>query len=105
MPLDRKIGYIDLSTGKIEKMPIPPEIRKKFLGGRGLDAYLLYNHMGQGVDSLGPKNTLIMSGDFAMTWVRAVADAHVAVRSPPLIRRVLSGPSGSHPFLVWLYKR
>ena len=44
MPLDRKIAYIDLTTGDIQTKPIPLEVRKKFLGGRGLDAYLLYNH-------------------------------------------------------------
>ena len=38
MALNRKIAYIDLSTGKVEVKPIPIEIRKKFLGGRGLDA-------------------------------------------------------------------
>jgi len=31
MALDRKIAYINLSTGKIETRPIPIEIRKKFL--------------------------------------------------------------------------
>ena len=38
MPLDRKIAYIDLTTGDIQIKPIPIEVRKKFLGGRGLDA-------------------------------------------------------------------
>ena len=41
MALNRKIAYIDLTTGSIETKPIPIEVRKKFLGGRGLDAYLL----------------------------------------------------------------
>jgi aldehyde:ferredoxin oxidoreductase len=44
MALKRRIAYIDLSTGDIETKPIPLDVRKKFLGGRGLDAYLLYNH-------------------------------------------------------------
>ena len=37
MALNRKIAYIDLTTGDIETKPIPLEVRKKFLGGRGLD--------------------------------------------------------------------
>ncbi|MBP1698147.1 MAG: aor3, partial [Deltaproteobacteria bacterium] len=57
MALNRKIAYIDLSTREIKIRPIPIEIRKKFLGGRGLDAYLLYNHTEKGCDPLGPKNT------------------------------------------------
>ena len=62
MALDRKIAYIDLTTGEIEIKPIPLEIRKKFIGGRGLDAYLLYNHTKKGCDPLGPGNALIISG-------------------------------------------
>ena len=50
MPLNRKVGYVNLSTGEIDIKPIPLEIRKKFLGGRGLNAYLLYNHTEQGID-------------------------------------------------------
>ena len=44
MSLNRKIAYIDLTTGDIRTGAIPLDIRRKFLGGRGLDAYLLYNH-------------------------------------------------------------
>ena len=83
MALNRKIAYIDLSTGKIETKPIPVEVRKKFLGGRGLDAYLLYNHTQKGVDPLGPKNTLIVSGGIlTATCASATARTHVMAKSP-----------------------
>jgi aldehyde:ferredoxin oxidoreductase len=83
MPLNRKIAYIDLSTGKIETKPIPLEIRKKFLGGRGLDAYLLYNHTEKGIDPLGPKNTLMISGGIlTATCASATARTHVMAKSP-----------------------
>jgi aldehyde:ferredoxin oxidoreductase len=83
MPLDRKIAYIDLSTGKIETKSIPLEVRKKFLGGRGLDAYLLYNHTDKGVDPLGPKNTLMISGGIlTATCASATARTHVMAKSP-----------------------
>ncbi len=61
MALDRKIAYINLTTGDIEVKPIPIEVRRKFLGGRGLDAYLLYNHAPKGCDPVGPDNPLIIS--------------------------------------------
>ncbi|MBW1935079.1 MAG: aldehyde ferredoxin oxidoreductase family protein [Deltaproteobacteria bacterium] len=83
MPLDRKIGYVDLSTGNIEIKPIPLEIRKKFLGGRGLDAYLLYNHTKKGVDPLGPDNVLLFSGGIlTATCASATARTHVMAKSP-----------------------
>ncbi|OGP92624.1 MAG: aldehyde ferredoxin oxidoreductase [Deltaproteobacteria bacterium RBG_16_48_10] len=83
MALNRKIAYIDLSTGKIEIKPIPIEVRKKFLGGRGLDAYLLYNHTKQGCDPLGPDNTIMVSGGvLTATLASATARTHVMAKSP-----------------------
>ena len=83
MPLNRKIAYIDLTTGDIQTKPIPLEARKKFLGGRGLDAYLLYNHTEKGCDPLGPKNTLIISGGIlTATCASATARTHVMAKSP-----------------------
>ena len=83
MALNRKIAYIDLSTGKIETNPIPLEIRKKFLGGRGLDAYLLYNHTEKGIDPMGPKNVLMVSaGILGATLASASARTHIMAKSP-----------------------
>ena len=83
MALNRKIAYIDLSTGKIETKPIPLDVRKKFLGGRGLDAYLLLNHTKKGCDPLGPDNTLIMSGGIlTATCASATARTHIMAKSP-----------------------
>ncbi len=62
MPLDRKLAIVDLTTGEIEKKTIPLELRKKFLGGRGLAAYLLLNHTPKDVDPYGPDNVVIISG-------------------------------------------
>jgi aldehyde:ferredoxin oxidoreductase len=83
MPLNRKIAYIDLTTGDIQTKPIPLDVRKKFLGGRGLDAYLLYNHTKKGCDPLGPENTLMISGGIlAATCASATARTHVMAKSP-----------------------
>jgi len=83
MPLDRKIAYIDLTTGDIQTKPIPLDVRKKFLGGRGLDAYLLYNHTEKGCDPLGPKNTLMVSGGIlTATCASATARTHIMAKSP-----------------------
>ena len=70
MPLNRKIAYIDLTTGDIQIKPIPLDVRKKFLGGRGLDAYLLYNHTKKGCDPIGPDNTLMVSGGILCATLR-----------------------------------
>ena len=83
MALNRKIAFIDLSTGKVEVKPIPLDVRKKYLGGRGLDAYLLYNHTQKGCDPLGPGNALIISGGIlTATCASATARTHIMAKSP-----------------------
>ena len=83
MALNRKIAYIDLTSGTIKTRPIPLDIRRKYLGGRGLDAYLLYNHTEAGVDPLGPDNALLISaGILGGTLASATARTHVCAKSP-----------------------
>ncbi len=83
MALNRKVGYINLTTGEIETKPIPIEMRKMFLGGRGLDAYLMYNHIKPGVDPLGPDNVCCVSTGFlGGTLASASSRTHVGGKSP-----------------------
>jgi len=83
MALKRKIAYINLSTGESKTAPIPVEMRKLYLGGRGLDMYLLYNHLEPGVDPLGPDNVLTVSAGLLVgTPASASARTHIGAKSP-----------------------
>jgi aldehyde:ferredoxin oxidoreductase len=83
MALSRKLAYIDLSTGEVETAPISIEMRKSYLGGRGLDMYLLYNHLEPGVDPLGPGNVLTVSAGLLVgTLASASARTHIGAKSP-----------------------
>jgi aldehyde:ferredoxin oxidoreductase len=83
MALNKKVAYIDLTTGRIETKPIPIKIRKMFLGGRGLDMYLMYNHIKPGVDPLGPDNVLLVSAGFLVgTLASATSRTHIGAKSP-----------------------
>ena len=83
MALNRKIAYIDLTTGDVETTQIPLKWRKKYLGGRGLDAYLLYKHVPKGCDPLGSDNVaLISAGLLVGTLASASARTHVMAKSP-----------------------
>jgi len=62
--LRRKIGIIDLSKQKIKVVEVPKVLRRNFLGGRGLNTYLLYKLLEPKVDPLSPKNILILSAGF-----------------------------------------
>ena len=61
MTLNKKIAYIDLATREIESQPIPLVLRQKYIGGRGLDMYLLYNHVKPNIDALGQENVALIS--------------------------------------------
>ncbi|MFH1421158.1 MAG: aldehyde ferredoxin oxidoreductase family protein [Planctomycetota bacterium] len=83
MALKRKIAYIDLSAGTFKTSPIPVMLRNLFLGGRGIDAYLLYNHCPKGIDAFDPQNPLIISAGLLVgTLASASARTHVMAKSP-----------------------
>jgi len=83
MPLKRKIALVDLTTGDIEIKPIPLDVRKKYLGGRGLNAYLLLNHTKKGVDPFSPDNVVLMSGGILCgTLASGTGRCDVMTKSP-----------------------
>ena len=53
--INTTIAYIDLSTGEVRKQNIPERIRRLYFGFRGIDMYLLYNHIKPGIDEIGPE--------------------------------------------------
>ena len=56
--LNGKILNIHLNTGVIEPEQVPEEQYRKYLGGYGLGARLLFDRIPQGADALGPDNIL-----------------------------------------------
>jgi aldehyde:ferredoxin oxidoreductase len=56
-----QILKIDLSTGNIVKENFDPEIARKFIGGIGMSAKLLYDAVKPNTDALSPGNALIAS--------------------------------------------
>ncbi|UCD96421.1 MAG: aldehyde ferredoxin oxidoreductase family protein [Candidatus Bathyarchaeota archaeon] len=80
---NRKIAIVDLSAKTVTAKPIPREIRKKYLGGRGLNMYLLYNHLQPNVDPLGPENLLLVgSGLLAGIPCLGSGRCDIAAKSP-----------------------
>lgn len=53
-----KILNVDLTTGRLEDEPLDESLGRRFLGGYGLGARLLYDRMPPGVDPLGPDSLL-----------------------------------------------
>ncbi|UCD92559.1 MAG: aldehyde ferredoxin oxidoreductase family protein [Methanobacteriota archaeon] len=57
---ERKLAIVDLSKGKVQTYTIPKSWRRGFLGGRGINSYLLYNLLEKGTDPFSPRNVFIL---------------------------------------------
>jgi aldehyde:ferredoxin oxidoreductase len=78
-----KILRIDLSRRQVEEHPLSEETCRKFIGGSGLGAKILYDETGPNTDPLGPDNPLIfMAGPTANTQVPTSGRHAVVARSP-----------------------
>lgn len=83
MAVKRNAAFVDLTSGEVEIREIPQELRELFLGGRGIDMYLLYHLLEPGIDPLGPDNVLLVSaGPLTGTPAPAAARTHVGGKSP-----------------------
>ncbi|MDH5482245.1 MAG: aldehyde ferredoxin oxidoreductase family protein [Candidatus Bathyarchaeota archaeon] len=79
----RRIAYINLTTGKIISKPIPKQLRQLYLGGRGINMYLLYNHLTPEVDPLSSENILLV-GTGLLCGIPALGSGRcdIAAKSP-----------------------
>ena len=96
-----KILRVDLSKGRIEEQALDENLAKKFIGGSGLGAKILYDETGPETDPLGPENRLIfMTGPFAATPV-ITSGRHAVVTKSPLTGIFAEADSGGTwgPFL------
>jgi len=50
---------VDLSSGQIEKEPLDENLRRNYIGGRGINSKILYDEVGPDVGALDPENRLI----------------------------------------------
>ncbi len=83
MALNGKIAFVNLTTGQIQSEPVTPEMRKKYLGGRGIDIQLLSTRMPAQIDPLTPESVIVVSaGMLAGTLASTSSRTHIAAKSP-----------------------
>jgi aldehyde:ferredoxin oxidoreductase len=91
-----KVLRVDLATGKFADQEISNEDQKKYLGGRGLAAKMLYEENKPRIDAFDPENRLIiMAGPYTGTFGSFTAFYNVTTKSP-LTGAILSAHSGGH---------
>ena len=79
-----KLLFVDLSNGTTKEEALDEDLCRKFLGGYGIGAKVLYDRMKPGVDPLGPENILgFMTGPLTGTPA-LIGSRYVVVAKSPL---------------------
>jgi aldehyde:ferredoxin oxidoreductase len=94
---------VDLTNRAIDWEPIPETILKKFIGGTGLGAYLLYRHCPAGVDPFDPENPLIFVGSPLVGSRLTTSSKFAVLTKSPLTGMI--GDSLSSSFIAVELKR
>jgi aldehyde:ferredoxin oxidoreductase len=75
--------FVDLTRGEITEQKLDYSLARKFLGGYGLAAHLLYDKIPKGADPLGEGNVLgVLAGPLTGTSLPLVSRYTVAGKSP-----------------------
>ena len=91
-----KILRIDLGQRKTTTLDYPDELRKKYLGGRGVAAYLYYRELPAALDPLGSENKIFfVTGPLTGMPVLASTKMQLATRSPDTGHYLCSNSSGN----------
>ena len=66
-----KLAVINLAARTVAVREVRPDLRRRFLGGRGINTYLLFHAVDQRTDPLGPENVLILGAGLltGLPWV------------------------------------
>lgn len=88
-----KIVKIDLSTGDKELITLDEEIRRKYIGGRGLGVKLFTEHCKKDIDPLSSENVItFMTGP--LTGVFPTAGRYQVTSKSPLTNTISTSSSG-----------
>jgi len=82
MITDRKIAYVNLSDRSVRIESIPVEVRRKFLGGRGINMHVLSQHYTRELDPFSPDNPLIFGAGLLSGTLGFGARMSISAKSP-----------------------
>ncbi|NWG03474.1 MAG: aldehyde ferredoxin oxidoreductase family protein [Syntrophaceae bacterium] len=82
MVLGRKIALLHLNKDSVEILPIPLDLRNKFLGGRGINMYLLSQSYSPDLDPLSPENPLIFGAGLLTGILGFGSRINITAKSP-----------------------
>ncbi|MCS7115756.1 MAG: aldehyde ferredoxin oxidoreductase family protein [Nitrososphaerota archaeon] len=91
-----EILWIDLSTERVEKTPLKTELTRKFIGGRGLAAKILFDNLPPKINPLSPENLLIFATGVLTGCPAPGANRTVIVTKSPQTGFFLDTYAGGH---------
>jgi len=92
---------VDLSSSRLSREPIPDNVLRQFIGGRGLGIKYLFDELRPRVDPLGPDNKLLLlSGPLAGTSAQSCS-RWVAMTKSPLTGGITRAVGGAD-FGAWI---
>jgi aldehyde:ferredoxin oxidoreductase len=78
-----RLLFVDLTTGTARVEPLDEATARALLGGNGLAARVLYDHVPPGIDAFDPRNAVVFGvGPITDTTVPGNSRACVATKSP-----------------------
>jgi len=91
-----KILRIDLTSKSFESEELDDKFVRKFLGGRGLGAKILYDELPAGVDPLSPDNIIVIATGLLTGTKAPSSGRYSVVTKSPLTGGILSCNSGGN---------
>lgn len=85
---------VDLSSGKLDTLPLPEELCKEYVGGRGLATRLLWDAMPPEADPLSPESAVVVASSPLVGTPAPTAGRGHAVFKSPLTGTIGSSNSG-----------
>jgi len=89
------IHYVDLTKGSVAKKPVPQELKRQYLGGRGFGVKLVSDMVLPGTDALGEKNVIVFATGPLTGTGTPLGGRHQVVSKSPLNDTLCSSDSGA----------
>jgi aldehyde:ferredoxin oxidoreductase len=101
---NKRILYVDLTTGKTEVKPLKEKLAKDYIGGIGLGMRLWLDNSKAGVKPFSPENPLIfITGPLTGTMAPSAGNSYAVVSKSPLTGTI--GEAKAHGFFGAELKR
>lgn len=78
-----RVLWVDLSSRQVEKKPLDEDFARKYIGGRGFVARMLFDHIPQGTDPYSPENIIVIAtGPLSGHYLPGSGKTHFGTKSP-----------------------